>query len=412
MDIDSTQTPNMGHDHSALSPKTIVYNADQLHAIRLNMQQNHHAQQLPFGAIRKIRELRINNTTKYRITSKKERPTIKQQGVNRSNLISIGKQDIRKCNIIGSTCNVQSIKNKDLMVSELIQDYSLDFLVTTETWLNDTEQDNQWLNNKDDLRLLPSNRKGKRGGGLALIAKSQYKPKCLKQGSNHSFEYALWTIQVRNTKITLLGIYHPPYSLKNKCTNTMFLDDFMDFATRLIPDHDNIVILGDFNLHISERENAEVNPAIFMDTCEAMGLYQHVYSPTHKAGNTLDLVLSDISEKIGVNTVTTGPFISDHCAVIFTLSIKKPAPAIKTQLIRRTKDITPEQWANELNTENIVITDKLEETTASLESELSRVMDTLAPLKKVTTTLRPKKPWYTDKLRETKCSVRKREHKW
>ena len=45
--------------------------------------------------------------------------------------------------------------------------------------------------------------------------------------------------------------------------------------------------MGDFNLHISEdkEDPSDISTAIFMDTCEAMGLYQHVTFPTHKAGN-------------------------------------------------------------------------------------------------------------------------------
>ena len=38
--------------------------------------------------------------------------------------------------IIFATSNVQSIRYKELQVSQLISDYSLDFIVLTETWLN------------------------------------------------------------------------------------------------------------------------------------------------------------------------------------------------------------------------------------------------------------------------------------
>ena len=41
-----------------------------------------------------------------------------------------------------ATCNIQSLRYKELQVSQLIADYSLDFLVLTETWLNNNH--NQW----------------------------------------------------------------------------------------------------------------------------------------------------------------------------------------------------------------------------------------------------------------------------
>ena len=76
--------------------------------------------------------------------------------------------------------------------------------------------------------------------------------------------------------------------------------------------------MGDFKLHISEGQgdDNDISAAIFTDTCEAMGLYQHVTFPTHKAGNTLDLILSEVANSIRVGTVNQGPFISDHRAVI------------------------------------------------------------------------------------------------
>ena len=57
--------------------------------------------------------------------------------------------------IIFATCNIQSMRYKELQVSQLISDYSLDFLVLTETWLNSNH--NQWKDtmmlNNNQLRL-------------------------------------------------------------------------------------------------------------------------------------------------------------------------------------------------------------------------------------------------------------------
>ena len=120
------------------------------------------------------------------------------------------------------------------------------------------------------------------------------------------------------------AIYHPPYSLKNKLTNRVFLDDFTNFVTDLLPDHNNNVLLRDFNLHVSNED--DIDSAIFLDTIEAMGLYQHVGFPTHKSGNTLDLILSEIQSDAMVITTAPGPYITNHRAVISTLNIKKVQP--------------------------------------------------------------------------------------
>ena len=66
--------------------------------------------------------------------------------------------------------------------------------------------------------------------------------------------------------------------------------------------------------------------AIFNDTIEAMGLYQHIGFGTHQAKNTLDLVLSDITSSARVLTIAPGPYLTDHCPVIGTLSNKRLEP--------------------------------------------------------------------------------------
>ena len=203
----------------------------------------------------------------------------------------------------------------------------MDFLVATESWLSD-KTDKQWYENTvfnhNGLKLYNVNRQNHKGGGLTLIAKSQYKVSECNSGATRSFEYATWKLQVRGTPINITAIYHPPYSLRNKCTNTMFLDDFTEFVSQLIPGSTNNIIMEDFNLHISEgqQEMEDISATIFMDT---MGLYQHVMFPTHKAGNTLDLILSELGNSVRVGTINQGPFISDHRAIICTLMAKKGA---------------------------------------------------------------------------------------
>ena len=134
-------------------------------------------------------------------------------------------------------------------------------------------------------------------------------------------EFAVWSIQMGNKTITVTGLYHPPYSLTNKATNKMFLDDFIKLATDILPKDTNNLIVGDFNLHVS-KDDTDINATIFNDSTEAMGLYQHVNFPMHISGNMLDLVLSEISGDTPVLTTYQGPYLSDHCAIISTLRFK------------------------------------------------------------------------------------------
>ena len=63
------------------------------------------------------------------------------------------------------------------------------------------------------------------------------------------------------------GIYHPPYSAKNRITNKNFKDEFTTFTINLLTEHSDNIILGEFNLHVSDTHDTEA--VIFTNTCEA-----------------------------------------------------------------------------------------------------------------------------------------------
>ena len=49
--------------------------------------------------------------------------------------------------------NAQSIRNKDILLTQEIATNNIDITLITETWLNDTPQDTAWLHQSD---LLPA----------------------------------------------------------------------------------------------------------------------------------------------------------------------------------------------------------------------------------------------------------------
>ena len=193
----------------------------------------------------------------------------------------------------------------------------------TETWLNNNHQNwkDSTILNRDTLKLCTADQKTGKGGGLALIHKAQYPIRTISSGTKPSFEYAVWELRIKCTIIKKHGIYQPPYSSTNKITNTKFIEDFSDYISTSLPNHQNNVFLGDFNLHISDQLDTDVT--IFGDTMDALGLYQHVGFPTHKSGYVLYLILSDFTGDAKVLTTATGPFVTNHRVVIATLNIKR-----------------------------------------------------------------------------------------
>ena len=79
----------------------------------------------------------------------------------------------------------------------------------------------------------------------------------------------LW--QVKSSKLTdvIITIYHPPYLDVNPVTTSMFIDDFTDWIGERVMTYDNIIITGDFNLHVNEVDDPEIQ--VFNNTITALG---------------------------------------------------------------------------------------------------------------------------------------------
>ena len=77
----------------------------------------------------------------------------------------------RKLTLILS--NVQSVKNKQDIITELFEDSNEDLTVLTETWL--TDADDIWVQGSEfhrhNYKIDECHRKGRIGGGLALVTK-------------------------------------------------------------------------------------------------------------------------------------------------------------------------------------------------------------------------------------------------
>ena len=88
-------------------------------------------------------------------------------------------------------------------------------------------------------------------------------------------------------KVTITGIfYHLDYM--NFLT---FTDNFTTYLERNIPENADIILLGDFNIHINILENLKTN--IFGDYLNYFGLKIHILSLTYHFMNMLNLVIMD-----------------------------------------------------------------------------------------------------------------------
>ena len=255
------------------------------------------------------------------------------------------------------------------------------------------------------------NRQGRHGGGTALIYKQPMTIKIISKGVNRSFDYAIWDCNISNTAITVVGLYHPPYSGTNKCTDAMFLDDLAEFLEEVLTSYSNIIIAGDFNLHVDDKENPDAQ--VFVDLLTAFGLQNHIDFPTNKSKHTLDLIISESISHLEVKDSSPAQYLSDHTSVISHLSIDKPPLEVKKCTYRRLKEIDMDEISTKLDHafENFETTD-LETMIEDLEKQLKLVLDEIAPEKTKTIVVRPTNPWFTEDVKTQKRLMRNRERTW
>ena len=157
--------------------KPIRYTVEELRRIKGEVENIAKYKILGAEVCYRIRKLRLNRQSgKKRKLNKQE--VKEERGVVKTNLIEIKTRKSlglnktnRKFTLILS--NVQFIKNKQNIITELIEDSNADLAVLTETWLMDA--DDIWVQGSEfsrhNYKIDECHMKGRKGGGLALVTK-------------------------------------------------------------------------------------------------------------------------------------------------------------------------------------------------------------------------------------------------
>ena len=191
---------------------------------------------------------------------------------------------------------------------------------------------------------------------------------------------------------TIIGVYHPPYSVVNQITNAQFLKEFLNWLPDQIIEHKNFIVTGDINLHLNNLEDPD--GSTFLDNLDVLGLESHCRFAMHKLGNTLDVFLTEISSGIKICSCKPGLLTSDHCMVECTTSMPHKDIIQKPVTFRKIKDIEVAQFANDVEKPPLLNskghTDNVDTLVANLETALWEALDSHAPEKSKVITCRPK----------------------
>ena len=402
--------------HHLESLKKITYNRLDLHGIGYHIKHDPRYKLLPPGACQTIRKYWIAWRRKRGSKHIPKHTVVSSWRANQDNLIRItineqltySQTNTLKCLL----ANTQSIKNKDAVLHQFILENDRDICCVTETWLSSSDIDQVWIQatdlNKNGLMMYTSNTEGKRGGGVALIVCDNIKVKLIDDKNCRTFQYAKWLLTTSHSEFTYTILYHPPYTNSSKLTNQDFLDEFTEWSTHMLANNNNLVLLGDFNIHIDEENDNDANN--FRDTMEALGMIKHVKFSMHKANHTIDHIYTKLFSDIKATGCEKGDLISDHHIIVFNTSIPKLKLTTTAISYRKLKKVNPTDLAQKrsLNATYPDLNIRIE----ALKDQLSKALDELEPPRTKRLNTRQTVPWFIDHIIDLKRTMRRKEKKW
>ena len=208
---------------------------------------------------------------------------------------------------------------KKSLVEDHLFSNNLDLFFFTESWLTPDISDSLFC--PSGYSVIRSDRLASRGGGVLLLFKNNLDTVVVKLISNGTFELVCVDVFFNSICLRFCCVYLPPSH------SYQTVSSLCSVLSNLISYDKDIFILGDFNLpHFNwSIPHSLGNPSHdrFLEFCNSNALQQIVNEPTHKLGNTLDLLLCSSATKA---------FIS-HCSVTGPLTLNCDHFLIKTQLL-------------------------------------------------------------------------------
>ena len=247
------------------------------------------------------------------------------------------------CLNIRSALAMSDILDKPYLLREFIIENSLDLLALTETWLQpDTPPCSINSIVPPGYSIINSPRKHGKGGGIALIYRSYLNIKCIPIPSFVSFESVCTLLSVGSISCKLLLIYRSPSS-----SIASFLEDFSELLTSFASSPSDILISGDFNIHVDNPSAPYVST--FLSLLESFNLTQHIKEPTHEANHTLDLLISRSDSTLISSHRVIDPDLSDHLALLASLNVHCPRlPSQVRKTFRSLKSIDTSSFCNDI----------------------------------------------------------------
>ncbi len=313
-----------------------------------------------------------------------------------------------------SVINCRSVRNKTAYLNDFILDNKFDCVALTETWLSSEDSSN----NITLSALIPSTYKifhvprlDAKGGGVAFIYRDHYKVKMDSSFSAASFESMTVLMDAGSHTFRFIVLYRVPPSAQNKIQKSLFLSELADLLELTVTQSGRLVLAGDFNVHWDCQHDAERNHLVSL--LNSHDLVQHVLTPTHEDGHTLDLVITRTGDNL-VASCMVGEFISDHNALHITLNCCKQHPLKKSITYRNWKSLDIAAVAHHILSSPLFKQPPtcLDDAIQVYNIVLEHLIDQQAPIKTRMVVDRPSQRWITEDILSVKRERRHAEAKW
>ena len=320
----------------------------------------------------------------------------------------------RKC-IKVCLWNAQSLKRKIDIVKDFRLEHELDLFLFTESWLKSDDLMEIGELEDDDCFLLHTPREGRPGGGVAGLIQSKFRATKATIKKADTFEHMEINLHIGSRNITLVIVYRPEPSNKNMYAMSEFFDEFTELLSGYQHTRHEIVIVGDFNFHMNKSDDPRTIK--FNAILEMFDLVQHVAAPTHKGGNTLDLVITPKDSSL-LSNCTVSDLNSDHNCILFDLNIQNSGGNnTKRVAFRKTRNIDKEKFKLDIKNKFSVLNLETEsevslERVVELYNSTSEVLDKHAPKTEKHVTIRQPTPWVNEDIKKLKTEKRRAEKRW
>ena len=271
--------------------------------------------------------------------------------------------------------NINSLRNKIVDLREIILGLSLDYLVLSETKIDESFPTAQFYIKGYEVRAKRD--RDKHGGSLIKFVKNGFISKRLKEYETKQSESICSELNIANRKWICLNIYRPP----NPNNMNTFFDEITACLRKAAVKYENILIMGDFNIDIKNKGLGYGKLDTF---CDLFNLTNLIHSETclmknHKS--TIDLFLTNKPISF-FKTYTTETGLSDYHKLISTFF---KAPRLKPKVIfyRNYKKFDEKSFLHDLQNKNFSTSSNDPNVNyKSITENFLEAIDKHAPLKK------------------------------